>query len=277
MGLSINGQIVLAGAGKMGSAMLSGWLAHGLSPSQIFIQEPSPSPEIASLAAQYGLHMAARFSPSDVSNPAVIVAAVKPQAMADVWPGLAGLAGPQTVVMSIAAGLPLSRFKRTTGAALAVVRAMPNTPAAIGRGITGAVCNAHVSADQRAQCDALLRAVGDVVWLDDEGLIDAVTAVSGSGPAYVFHLVEAMAEAGVQAGLPADEAMRLARATVSGAGELLHQSRDPAAVLRQNVTSPGGTTAAALGVLMRGETGLTALMSEAIAAAKKRGQELGSA
>jgi pyrroline-5-carboxylate reductase len=150
---------------------------------------------------------------------------------------------------------------------------MPNTPAAIGRGITVAVANAAVSAPQKAVADALLRSAGAVEWVTDEALIDAVTAVSGSGPAYVFHLVEALAEAGIAAGLPEGLAQRLARETVSGSGELLHRSTLPPAVLRQNVTSPGGTTAAALEVLMAGD-GLAALMTRAVAAAKRRAGEL---
>jgi pyrroline-5-carboxylate reductase len=276
MTFQLNGPIVLAGAGKMGAAMLRGWLARGLKPSDIVIQEPAPLNDIVALCAEHGIRVATSYAATQINTPSVIVVAVKPQVMGDVWPGLAKLAGPNTVVMSIAAGIPLQRFARADAAPLAVVRAMPNTPAAIGRGMTGAVGNAHVTSDQRALCHALLSAVGNVVWLEDENLIDAVTAVSGSGPAYVFHLVEAMAAAGVKAGLSADAAMQLARATVSGAGELLHQSPETTAMLRQNVTSPGGTTAAALNVLMNGETGLTALMTDAILAAKKRSEELGS-
>jgi pyrroline-5-carboxylate reductase len=168
---------------------------------------------------------------------------------------------------------PKLGFLRSALGDLAIVRAMPNTPAAIGRGITVGVPNARVTADQRALADTLLRAVGAVEWVDDEGLIDAVTAVSGSGPAYVFLLAESLARAGAAAGLPADLSARLARATVSGAGELLHQSALDAATLRQNVTSPGGTTAAALGVLMA-ESGLDPLLEKAVAAATKRSREL---
>ncbi len=196
--------------------------------------------------------------------------------MEQVFPPLAKLAGPGTVVLSIAAGKSIASFEKHLAPGSAVVRAMPNTPAAIGRGITGAVANAAVTPAQKDACDALLSAVGEVVWVADERLIDAVTAVSGSGPAYVFYLAECLAEAGCAAGLPADLAMQLARATVTGAGELMHRSDVPAATLRQNVTSPGGTTAAALGVLMRGESGLAALMREAVLAAEKRGRELGS-
>jgi pyrroline-5-carboxylate reductase len=201
--------------------------------------------------------------------------AVKPQAMDAVLPPLAKLAGPHTLVLSIAAGCRIATFEQHLPKATAVVRAMPNTPAAIGRGISVCVANAHVTPRQKALCDRLLAAVGEVGWIDDESLMDAVTAVSGSGPAYVFLLVEALAEAGVAAGLDASLAMRLARATVSGTGELLHQSRLEPAKLRENVTSPGGTTAAALSVLMA-PGGLGALMKRAVAAAVKRGKELGA-
>jgi pyrroline-5-carboxylate reductase len=177
--------------------------------------------------------------------------------------------------LSIAAGRSIASFEKYLAPGIAVVRAMPNTPAAIGRGITGAVGNARVTAKQKQICDALLSAAGDVVWLNDEALIDAVTAVSGSGPAYVFLLAECLAKAGRAAGLDAETAAKLARATVSGAGELLHQSTQDAATLRQNVTSPGGTTAAALAVLMRDKDGMQRLMTEAVLAAQKRGRELG--
>jgi pyrroline-5-carboxylate reductase len=192
-----------------------------------------------------------------------------------VFPTLAKAAGPETVVVSIAAGQTLASFERHLPKGAAVVRAMPNTPAAIGRGITGAVANAHTTAAQKEICESLLGAVGEVVWVPDEGLIDAVTAVSGSGPAYVFLLAEALAAAGVAAGLDEATAKQLARATVSGAGELLHQSDSDPATLRQNVTSPGGTTAAALAVLMQEGDGLRELMRKAVLAAQKRGRELG--
>ena len=210
-----------------------------------------------------------------IAPPAVIIAAVKPQMMDQVFAPLAKLAGPDTVILSIAAGRSIASFEKHLSPGIAVVRAMPNTPAAIGRGITGAVGNAHMSPAQKATCDGLLRAVGDVVWISDEALIDAVTAVSGSGPAYVFLLAECLAEAGRAAGLDAVTAAKLARATVSGAGELLHQSASDAATLRQNVTSPGGTTAAALSVLMRDGNGLQRLMTEAVLAAKNKGRALG--
>ena len=275
MSLQFDGPVLLAGAGKMGAAMLSGWLARGLSPRDVLIQEPQLAGEAAELAAQHGITVSPAFD-SLPAPPAVIIAAVKPQVMEQVFAPLAKLAGPNTVVLSIAAGKSIASFEKHLKPGAAIVRAMPNTPAAIGRGITGAVANAAVTPAQKAACDALLAAVGEVVWVDDERLIDAVTAVSGSGPAYVFYLAECLAEAGRAAGLPADLAMQLARATVTGAGELMHRSPLPAATLRQNVTSPGGTTAAALGVLMREPGGLQDLMREAVLAAEKRGRELGS-
>ena len=274
MTLAFDGPVVLAGAGKMGTAMLAGWLARGLDPQSIIIQEPSLSPETADIARRHGIRAEAQIAHL-AKAPAVIIAAVKPQVMDQVFPPLAKLAGPNTVVLSIAAGRSIASFEKFLPPGIAVVRAMPNTPAAIGRGITGAVGNAHVTATQKSSCDALLRAVGDVVWVKDESSIDAVTAVSGSGPAYVFLLAECLAEAGRAAGLDAATATQLARATVSGAGELLHQSPLDAATLRHNVTSPGGTTAAALGVLMRDNDGLQRLMTEAILAARRRGRELG--
>lgn len=275
MSLQLDGPVLLAGAGKMGAAMLSGWLAQGLDPSQVLIQEPQLSGEAAELVAKHRIRASAAFSSLE-TPPAVIIAAVKPQVMDQVFPPLAKLAGPNTVVLSIAAGKSIASFEKHLASGSAVVRAMPNTPAAIGRGITGAAANKAVTPAQKAACDALLSAVGGVVWVDDESLIDAVTAVSGSGPAYVFLLAECLAEAGRAAGLDADLAMQLARATVTGSGELMHRSSLPAATLRQNVTSPGGTTAAALSVLMREEGGLKDLMREAVLAAQKRGRELGS-
>ncbi|MGQ0456887.1 MAG: pyrroline-5-carboxylate reductase [Hyphomicrobium sp.] len=275
MTLSLNGPLVLAGAGKMGSALLAGWLRRGLDAKMIVVQEPAPGGAADALMREHGVKCAAQISSLDRA-PSVIVVAVKPQAIDAVWPSLAKLACADTVTLSIAAGTSIAAFERHLPARSAVVRAMPNTPAAIGRGISGAVANVHATLEQKAVCHALLAAVGDVVWLEDESLIDAVTAVSGSGPAYVFHLTECLADAGVAAGLDAATAMALARATVSGAGELLHQSDEDAAALRRNVTSPGGTTAAALDVLMKEDGGLKSLMRAAVLAAKQRGRELGS-
>ena len=267
----VAGTIVLIGAGKMGAAMLDGWIGLGLAPSRVAVIEPQPAPEISALAAR-GLKL--NPDPAAVPDPAVIVIAVKPQVAAEVVPAAAPLVGRSTVIVSIMAGQRLASLERALPAGSAIVRTMPNTPAAIGRGITVAVANGRVSPAQRDLAHRLLAAIGAVEWVDDEALLDAVTAVSGSGPAYVFLLAEALAQAGAAAGLPADLAERLARATVAGSGELLHRSRLDAATLRRNVTSPGGTTELALGVLM-GERGLAPLIRQAVAAATRRSRELG--
>lgn len=264
----ISGTVVLAGAGKMGSALLTGWLARGLDPKRVIVIEPYPSADIHSLAAG-GI----RLNPvaEEIGAVAALVIAVKPQTFGDAAPALRPLVGSSTLVVSIMAGTTIAMLDTACGGN--IVRAMPNTPAAIGRGMTVAVVAKGVNEKQRTMADALLRATGAVEWVDDEALMDAVTAVSGSGPAYVFLLAEELARAGVSAGLPADLAAKLARETVAGSGELLHRSDLDAATLRQNVTSPGGTTAAALNVLM-GEYGLKELMTRAVAAATKRSQEL---
>jgi pyrroline-5-carboxylate reductase len=266
---NFSGLTVLLGAGKMGGALLQGWLGLGLDPNTIAVIEPQPSEEIAALAAR-GM----RLNPAAaaLSGAAAIVIAVKPQAAAEALPAIVPLVSASTVVVSIMAGRTLGFLDSALGRGRALVRAMPNTPAAIGRGITVAVAK-NADAAQRGLADRLLAATGAVEWIDDEALMDAVTAVSGSGPAYVFLLAEALAEAGIAAGLPPALANKLARDTVAGAGELLHRSPVPTAALRQNVTSPGGTTAAALAVLM-GDDGLTALMTRAIAAATARSREL---
>jgi pyrroline-5-carboxylate reductase len=263
---TITGTIALAGAGKMGGAMLAGWLAGGLDPRQVIVIEPMPSDEIMALEAK-GIHL----NPNTVATVETLVVAVKPQSFRDAGALLKPLVGSSTLVVSIMAGTTIASLNAVCGGA--VVRAMPNTPAAIGRGITVAVPATNVSAAQRATADALLRATGSVEWVEDERLMDAVTAVSGSGPAYIFLLVEELARAGVAAGLPEELATMLARETVAGSGELLHRSDLSAATLRQNVTSPGGTTAAALSVLMA-EDGLQPLMIRAIAAATARSREL---
>jgi pyrroline-5-carboxylate reductase len=262
-----SGRVALVGAGKMGGALLDGWLGLGLDPARIAVIEPQPAPAIAALATR-GLAL----NPATASADAVVIA-VKPQSAPDVMPAIAALISPATVAISIMAGRTLAFLGAALPGGTAIVRAMPNTPAAIGRGITVAVPNAAVSPAQRALADALLAATGAVEWVDDEGLMDAVTAVSGSGPAYVFLLAEALARAGAAAGLPPALAETLARATVTGSGELLHRSPLNAATLRANVTSPGGTTAAALDVLMA-KDGLPALMERAVAAATRRGREL---
>ncbi len=259
--------LTLVGAGNMGGALLAGWIANGVQPSNITAIDPNP-PEAA---RQSGVKLAASAEgllPADV-----LVIAIKPQLFSGVLPGLRSIVAKETVVVSVAAGQTVDAIAALLGHEGGIVRTMPNTPALVGRGVTGAFANPSVSKAQRTQIDGLLKAVGKVAWVEDEGLIDAVTAVSGSGPAYVFYLAEAMAQAGVAAGLPEKLAQLLARETVCGAGELLHRSPDTAARLRQNVTSPKGTTAAALDVLMA-QDGLAPLMEKAVAAAKKRAQEL---
>jgi pyrroline-5-carboxylate reductase len=262
------GTIVLAGAGKMGGALLTGWLARGLDAGDVAVVEPHPSSEIAALTMR-----GVRINPPapDVGAVTTLVLAVKPQIFREAGPALRGFVGPGTLVLSIMAGTTIAAITEVCGGR--VVRAMPNTPAAIGRGITVAVPASTVSAGQRAMADALLRAAGAVEWIEDEALMDAVTAVSGSGPAYLFLLAEELTRAGVAAGLPEALATKLARETVSGAGELLRRSELSSATLRQNVTSPGGTTAAALEVLMEAD-GLQALLRRAVAAATQRSKDL---
>ncbi|MBB4301175.1 pyrroline-5-carboxylate reductase [Rhodobium orientis] len=271
MSLAAATPLVLAGSGKMGGAMLAGWLDMGLDPAGVTVIDPGPPPEIANLISQKGIRLEAS-APDDVTA-AVLLVAVKPQMMGDVLPALRPVVGSETVVVSIAAGTTIATLSVGLGTDN-VVRSIPNTPAQVGRGMTVAVATCDVGRAQRAVVTDLLSAVGKVGWVEDEELIDAATGVSGSGPAYVFFLVEALAEAGRAAGLDADLAMTLARQTVTGAGELLHRSDLDAATLRQNVTSPGGTTAAALNVLMAEEGGLAGLMREAVAAATKRSREL---
>jgi pyrroline-5-carboxylate reductase len=263
------GPLVLLGAGKMGQAMLEGWLARGLSARKVVVLEPQPVKSVKALARR-----GVKLNPKGKPMPAaVIVVAVKPQSAPEALPALGGYVGRGTLVISIMAGRTLHFLETALPAGAAIVRAMPNTPAAIGRGITTAVADKRVSARQRRQTTELLSAIGGVEWVSDEALMDAVTAVSGSGPAYVFLLAEAMTKAGIAAGLPPPLAARLARETVAGSGELLHRATLDPATLRQNVTSPGGTTAAAVEVLM-GPGGLEELLTKAIAAAARRGREL---
>lgn len=265
---TLDGAVVLAGAGKMGGAMLSGWLARGLPASRVVVIEPRPSPDIDALRAR-GLKL--NPAPGEVGAAAAIVIAVKPQIFAEEAAALRAFIRPDGLVVSIMAGRTIAGIATACGGA--VVRAMPNMPASIGRGMTVAAAAANVTAAQRAIADALLAATGAVEWIADEALMDAVTAVSGSGPAYVFLLAEELARAGVAAGLPEALSARIARETVAGAGELLHRLADDPSILRQNVTSPGGTTAAALDVLM-GEDGLRQLMTRAVAAAARRSRDL---
>jgi pyrroline-5-carboxylate reductase len=265
----LDGRLVLVGAGKMGGALLEGWLGSGLDPRRLTVIEPSPAADIAALATR-GVSLNPALQAHGAA--AAIVVAVKPQVAADILPALAPLIAPATVAVSIMAGRTLDFLGAKIALPCALVRAMPNTPAAIGRGITVAVPRG-ADARQRALADLLLAAAGAIEWIDDETLMDAVTALSGSGPAYVFLLAETLAQAGVAAGLPAALAEKLARETVAGSGELLHRSPLDPATLRSNVTSPGGTTAAALDVLMR-DDGLAALMRAAVAAATRRSREL---
>lgn len=271
MTLADLGPVLLVGAGRMGGAMLEGWLGRGLDPATTTVVEPDPSAELKALVAARGV----RLNPDAPGrpSPAVLMIAVKPQVIRDVAAAVAQHVAPETVLVSIAAGTTIEALAGLLPEASAVIRAMPNTPAAVGRGITVCVANPHVTAGQRGMATALLEASGEVAWVEDEALMDAVTAVSGSGPAYVFWLSECLAEAGVKAGLPRELAERLAQATVSGAGELMHRSPLPPAELRKNVTSPGGTTAEALAVLMA-DDGLSPLMTAAVAAAKRRAGEL---
>ncbi|MGG6898134.1 pyrroline-5-carboxylate reductase [Rhizobium sp. BR 315] len=268
--LASSGPIILIGAGNMGGALLTGWLKNGVPGSSVIVVDPNPSEPMRQMIADAGASHATGV-PAGVTA-GVLFVAVKPQVMDEVLPSFKAVMDENTVVVSIAAGKTIASLEKHLGDA-AMVRAMPNTPAMVGRGVTGAFANARVDERQRQLVQNLLKVSGPVEWVPGEADIDSVTAVSGSGPAYVFYLVECMAEAGRKLGLQADLAMRLARETVAGAGELLHQSPDDASRLRQNVTSPGGTTAAALGVLMA-EDGMQPLFDAALEAARKRAQEL---
>ncbi len=261
--------LVLLGCGKMGGAMLEGWLADGMPASSVFVLDPHPSKRVLELV-QSGLKLNVKL-PDD---PAVCIIAVKPQMMGDALPQLIESGDSSTVYLSIAAGTPIARFEEVLGMDTAIVRAMPNTPAAIGKGITALIGNANTTAEMMQNCEALLQAVGQTVLLDNEDQMDAVTALSGSGPAYVFHLIETMAAAGMAQGLPEEMAMKLAKATVAGAGELAALSSETPAQLRINVTSPAGTTAAALDVLMNPETGFPKIVTECINAAAERSRAL---
>jgi pyrroline-5-carboxylate reductase len=258
--------LVLLGCGKMGSAMLSGWLEKGLPPKSVWVKEPRPSDWLRKTGVDLNGDL-----PSD---PAVVLVAVKPQMMADALPSLQSMGNGKTVFVSVAAGIPLSTFEDILGARTPIVRAMPNTPAAIGQGITALVGNAAAAPADLDEAETLLRAVGEVIRLEQEAQIDAVTGVSGSGPAYVFHLIETLAAAGEAQGLEAAIAMRLAKATVAGAGALAMSAEETPEQLRVNVTSPNGTTQAALEVLMDPKEGFPALLPRAVRAATERAREL---
>ncbi|MFO1048033.1 MAG: pyrroline-5-carboxylate reductase [Geminicoccaceae bacterium] len=265
--------LLLVGGGKMGEALLAGWLRQGAPREAVLVVEPA-APRRDELTAAHGIATFASAGelPAGLS-PSVLLLAVKPQMMDAALPPCALFATSDTLVLSIAAGTPIARFARAFGADRAIVRAMPNTPAAVGRGVTVLCANEATRPDQRDLAGRLMGAVGEVHWVSEEELMHAVTAVSGSGPAYVFYLIEALAAAAERVGLPADLGMRLARATVTGAGELAFQAPESAAQLRVNVTSPGGTTAAALDVLMAPD-GLAPLLERAVAAAARRSREL---
>ena len=258
--------LVLLGCGKMGSAMLAGWLARGLPAASVWVVDPQPSDWLKGTGV--------RLNEALPQSPAIVLVAVKPQMMAEALPTLAAMGNGDTLFVSVAAGTTIAYFETVLGAATPIVRAMPNTPAAIGKGITAIVGNAHAGAEGLEEAELLLAAVGEVVRLEAEAQIDAVTGVSGSGPAYVFHMIETMAAAGVAQGLDPDLAMRLAKATVAGAGALAMAAEEDPGQLRVNVTSPNGTTQAALEVLMDDTSGFPALLNRAVAAATNRSREL---
>ncbi len=265
-----DGGLVLLGCGKMGSAMLQGWLAEGVEARNVYVLDPHPSDWVQGLQAD-GLHLNSDLPDS----PAICLIAVKPQMMGDALPRLQALGGGKTVFMSVAAGTSIATFEAVFGTDSPIVRAMPNTPAAVGRGITAVIGNVNATEADLEMAETLLSAVGQTVRLENEAQIDAVTGVSGSGPAYVFHLIEALAAAGEAEGLPADMAMKLAKATVGGAGQLAEDAEESPTQLRVNVTSPGGTTAEALKVLMDAESGFVPLLKKAVKASADKGRELG--
>jgi pyrroline-5-carboxylate reductase len=266
--------LLLVGGGKMGEALLAGWLESGLERDAVQVVEPDAARRQV-MAETHGIRVVA--APGDLpagTTPGALVLAVKPQMMDGALPAYRERVAADTLVLSIAAGKTLAYFGRQLGERLGIVRAMPNTPAAVGRGVSVLCANAAASPDQRELAERLMATVGATYWIEDEELLHAVTALSGGGPAYVFHLIEALAAAGAAAGLPEELATALARGTVAGAGELARLSAESAAQLRINVTSPGGTTAEALKVLMDEGRGFVPLLSEAVAAAARRSREL---
>ena len=269
--VNLTGKLVLIGAGKMGTAMLEGWLKAGVRGDQVVIFDPAPPPETIGLIESHGITH--NPTPDAVRDIEVILLAIKPQMVDEVLPGLKALAREKPLVVSVVAGKTIAALKAHFGQDVPVIRTIPNTPSAVGRGITAMAPGNDVSDAQVELATALLTAIGEVVTVDDEGLIDAATAISGSGPAYIFYMTECLTEAGKALGLPDDVAVRLARATVAGAGELMRVTGTDAATLRQNVTSPKGTTYAALQVLMAGD-GMEPLLRKATAAAEKRSREL---
>lgn len=264
------GPVMLVGVGNMGLAMAKGWVDAGLPPNNLVLVAPRPSEAAQQFADDNGITIHAEASGL---QPNILVLAVKPKILESVAEGLAPVIGPHTIAVSVAAGIGLERLTRAFGTDK-VVRTMPNTPTQVGKGVTGAVSGPDVTPDDRAKVEALMAAGGIVPWFDDEADIDVVTAVSGSGPAYVFHMVEALAAAARAQGMDDAMADRLARQTIVGAAALLEADPASATVLRQNVTSPNGTTAAGLSVLM-GDKGLTDLVTRTVEAAKSRAEEMG--
>lgn len=258
--------LVLLGCGKMGGAMLQGWLEGGLPPSSVWVIDPKPSDWLESTGVTINGDLP--------DTPGIVLIAVKPQMMGDALPTLREMGNGTTLFISVAAGTPVAAFEAALGGASPIIRAMPNTPAAVGRGITSIIGNDHASSDQMDLAETLLTAVGQVVRLENEDQMDAVTGVSGSGPAYVFHMIECMAKAGEAEGLPPALAMQLALATVAGAGALAEASNETPSQLRVNVTSPNGTTQAGLDVLMDAKTGLPDLIRRTVGAAANRSREL---
>lgn len=268
----LSGRLVLIGAGKMGTAMLQGWMEAGVTGDRVTIFDPAPPPETMAVIAQ---HSISHNPPLDgVDGVEAILVAVKPQMVDEVLPAMADLAKDNPLVVSVVAGKTIAAFRQHFGETTPVIRTIPNTPAAVGRGITAMAASDGVSAKQSELATALLASLGEVVTVTDEALIDACTAISGSGPAYIFYMTECMTAAAMKLGLPADVAEQLARATVAGAGELMRATGTPAGILRENVTSPKGTTYAALQVLMADEDGMKQLMIRATAEAEKRSREL---
>ena len=258
--------LVMVGCGKMGSAMLSGWLGRGLEPAAVHVIDPHPSEWLRGTGVTINAALP--------DSPAVLMIAVKPQMMQAALPQVARFGGGGSLILSVAAGTPIAAYEAAFGPGTRVIRSMPNTPAAVGKGITAIIGNAAARPDDLDLAEALLSAIGQVVRLNDEDQIDAVTGLSGSGPAYIFYMIDALAAAGVAQGLPPAIAMQLAKATVAGAGALAEQADETPEQLRINVTSPNGTTQAGLGVLMDGAHGLMPLIGGTVAAATHRSREL---
>lgn len=257
--------LVMLGCGKMGSAMLQGWLSEGLRAQSVHVIDPHPSDWLRSTGVNINANLP--------ENPSVLMIAVKPQMMDEALPQVAPFGGGGTLILSVAAGTPIRTYEQSFGPGTRIVRSMPNTPAAVGKGITAIVGNSDATEADLDLAEAMLSAIGQVVRLSTEGQIDAVTGISGSGPAYIFYMIDTLAAAARAEGLPEDMAMHLAKATVAGAGALAEQAEETPEQLRLNVTSPNGTTQAGLEVLM-GENGLAPLMRRTVAAATARSREL---